>query len=107
MGLVELMEGVPLSRQLHTAWLIAVLIVLYGMGYGAARWRKLLVRGNEFAPLMAPPGTPRTFIIIPGHDPRSNSVGNFKNSISGPVAVMYTPLRWMESQWWNARVNTN
>jgi len=39
--------------------------------------------------------------IEPGVDLRDHGVGAFKNTIAGPVAFVFTPLRALEAVYWN------
>lgn len=73
----------------------ALLLSGYVAGYGALRWRKLLVR-HEYRSFGIGIG-PCVTEIRAGHDLRSSGVGAFKNRIATPLAHLYFPLRWIEA----------
>jgi len=85
------------------AWLVLLLACYLG-GYGAARWRALLVR-HEFRTGFKV-GTYH-FAIRAGVDMRNHGVGAVKNALAEPVAWVYAPLREIEAAIWNGCENRN
>jgi hypothetical protein len=82
--------------------LIAAFLCFYVVGYGVMRWRKVLIR-SEYYPKGTSLGDPVITSIAPGHDLRTSSLGNFKNQVAPSVAFLFTPMRLIESAFWNAR----
>lgn len=79
------------------AWLV-LLLALYIGGYGAARWRKLLVR-HEFTMVFKVGNY--VYSVKAGVDQRDHGIGAVKNAIAAPVAWIYSPLRSAEAGFWN------
>ena len=77
-----------------------VFLVLYLVGYGLLRWRKVLVRYEYYSNFKQGPLESE---IDAGQDLRTSGVGAFKNTIATPAAMLYTPLRIVEAAYWNAR----
>ena len=82
--------------------LVVAVLGVYIAGYGVMRWRKVLIR-SEYYPKGASLGDPVITEIAPGRDLRTSGLGNFKNQVAPSVAFAFTPMRLIESAFWNSR----
>ena len=101
-----------MSAQPRPGWqqCLVMFAIAYLLGYGALRWRKVLVHRDAYCVKPVPgltsviPSHPtvmaREHSVIAGRDLRTTGIGEFKNAIAPPLAVIYAPLCWSESVYW-------
>ncbi len=81
---------------------VCVLTLAYVAGYGIVRWQNLLTHNVYMrCPIYYPPSS-WIHTIDSSSDLGAPGAGSFKNQIAVPVAVIYSPLGWIEAALWTA-----